>query len=38
VLVGMIEAIMARLRLVQVPQLLAGAAALAALGVLLRIT
>ena len=33
--VGVIESIMARLRLVQVPQLLAGAAALAALGVIL---
>ena len=37
VLVGVIESIMARLRLVQVPQLLAGAAALAALGVILRV-
>ena len=37
VLVGVIESIMARLRLVQVPQLLAGAAALATLGVILRL-
>jgi len=37
ILVGVIESIMARLRLVQVPQLLAGAAALAALGVILRV-
>ena len=37
ILVGVIESIMARLRLIQVPQLLAGAAALAALGVILRV-
>jgi formate hydrogenlyase subunit 4 len=37
ILVGVIESIMARLRLLQVPQLLAGAAALAALGVILRV-
>jgi len=37
ILVGVIESIMARLRLVQVPQLLAGAAALAALGVILEV-
>jgi formate hydrogenlyase subunit 4 len=37
ILVGVIESVMARLRLVQVPQLLAGAAALAALGVILRV-
>jgi len=37
ILVGVIESIMARLRMVQVPQLLAGAAALAALGVILRV-
>ena len=37
ILVGVIESVMARLKLVQVPQLLAGAAALAALGVILRV-
>jgi formate hydrogenlyase subunit 4 len=37
ILVGVIESAMARLRLVQVPQLLAGAAALAALGVILMV-
>jgi formate hydrogenlyase subunit 4 len=37
VLVGVMESIMARLRLVQVPQLLVGAAALATLGVILRV-
>jgi formate hydrogenlyase subunit 4 len=37
ILVGVIESVMARLRLVHVPQLLAGAAALAALGVILRV-
>lgn len=37
VLVGVIESTFARLRLVQVPQFLAGAAALAALGVILRV-
>jgi formate hydrogenlyase subunit 4 len=37
ILVGVIESIMARLRMAQVPQLLAGAAALAAVGVILRV-
>jgi formate hydrogenlyase subunit 4 len=37
ILVGVIESIMARVRLIQVPQLLAGAAALAALGVILKV-
>ena len=37
ILVGVIESIMARMRLIQVPQLLAGAAALAALGVILEV-
>jgi formate hydrogenlyase subunit 4 len=37
ILVGVIESVLARLRLVRVPQLLAGAGALAALGVILRI-
>ncbi|TMQ72928.1 MAG: hydrogenase [Candidatus Eisenbacteria bacterium] len=37
ILVGVIESAMARLRLVQVPHLLTGAAALAALGVVLRV-
>jgi formate hydrogenlyase subunit 4 len=38
ILVGVIESMLARLRLVRVPQLLAGAGALAALGVILRIS
>jgi formate hydrogenlyase subunit 4 len=37
VLVGVLESTIARLRLVHVPQLVAGAAALAALGVILRV-
>ncbi len=37
ILVGVIESVMARLRLMQVPQLLTGAAALAALGVILLV-
>ena len=37
ILVGVIESIMARMRLIQVPQLLVGAAALAALGVILKV-
>jgi formate hydrogenlyase subunit 4 len=37
ILVGLIESVMARLRLTQVPQLLAGAAALAALGLILLV-
>ena len=37
ILVGAIESVMARLRLAQVPQLLAGAAALATLGVILQV-